>query len=161
MRDGGDGFSPRFDPEGFEAAREQRSVTRAWGEHLRSRQWAFVVTLTTRFEMGADTCLRIFKEGYIRRLAAIAGHPVPYFVVIEGGTADQQGHIHALVAGVEDLPVWRLRWAWKKGFTHVRRYDPSRGAAYYVSKTIGGVTDDYEVSRRMPPRRRDADRNGR
>src|SRR5436309_3441817 len=75
---------------------------------------------------------------------------VYYFAAVET-TAPNWFHLHALLAGTKNLGVRDLTEAWRSGFAQVRVYDPTRGAANYVTKTMGGtLPPDYSFD--LPPR---------
>lgn len=143
---------PLFDPEGFREARERLGLAQAWGDYLRRYTWAHWLTLTTCYAMSADRLLWEFKELYVRRVSRAARQPVPYFAVVERGTGGSRLHLHALIGGTAHAEMRWLQCAWKRGLTSVEQYDPGLGAAWYISKTMIGSWDAYELSRRIPLR---------
>jgi hypothetical protein len=123
-----------------------------WGEYLSEYEWDHAVHLTTRKPMSERRLVREFLNGFIRRLARSAQRCIPYFYAVElqvGGFP----HIHALVAGTASLSPREVAARWSQGFTRIVRYTPARGAAFYVSKRVLDVCEEYDVSTRKPPRR--------
>lgn len=125
-----------------------RTLNTDWGEFLSSFVWTYFVTLTTRSASSADSLLRSFRR-YERSLQRIAQQRVGYFVAIERTTV---GHVHAHAlfdgpSGLED----HLAKRWLAGRTQVLKYDPARGAAYYVTKYMSDDCQllDYDLSPRL------------
>jgi hypothetical protein len=131
--------------------RRERSLGFELGNYLVRFQWDHFVTLTTRTPLTPETIRWVVEREFIRSLARRAQRPVRYFFAVEGG--ERLGgfhHAHGLVSGTEALEVPSIEQSWKRGFTSIRRYDASRGAAYYVTKELRADRDYYFVSRRMP-----------
>ena len=130
---------------------------RAWklgmGDWLRGYQWSHWVTLTVDGQWPAERLLRAFHDEFVRFATKVAQGPVQYAFVVEGGVLGDQAHLHALISGTETAASKRLERAWRHGRAHVRSYQPSLGAAHYLTKEIGGRVLDYGVSRRMRPLR--------
>ena len=62
----------------------------------------------------------------------------PYWVRATHGTGKWENlHFHALIGGVGSVDREELWTLWKKiaGLSKILKYDPSRGAAYYISKS--------------------------
>lgn len=126
---------------------------RQMGSFLASFQWDFFVTLTTSTPLTAEAVDRAVRHGFVRSLTQKAQRSVSYFYGIEGGEpVGGFHHVHALVFTGGILDVRSVARSWRRGFTDVRRYDPRRGAAWYVSKGMQPDRDHYALSRRMPPR---------
>ena len=66
----------------------------------------------------------------------------------DGDLSERLGrlHMHALLRGTAQLSVQEIRAAWKEGRAVVRKYDPTKGAAFYFAKCIGRDVVDYDVS---------------
>lgn len=134
--------------EQLEASNAAR-LRQEWTTHLERFDWHHYCTLTAQ-PTAPDKLRREFMEGFIRRLARCTQEPISWFYTLErgaGGTA----HMHALLSGTLRLTTLRVQRAWDFGFAHVRVYDPSRGAAHYLTKDVVFEHGDYDVSRRMPP----------
>jgi hypothetical protein len=115
--------------------------------------WDHFVTLTTRRPLSNERIAHIFKDRFIRKLAFAAGGPIPYFYVVEGGwSTGGYPHVHALISGSKAISNNGVRRVWREGISDARRYEPARGAAYYVTQEIMSSPDDYNLSKRMPPR---------
>ncbi|MDB4912583.1 MAG: hypothetical protein JWM95_227 [Gemmatimonadetes bacterium] len=124
------------------------------GEHFASFNWAHVCTLTPKVHDCTPRSLaREFERGFIRRLERSAQRRVCWVRALErspGGIF----HLHALVAGTQCLQEKAIERKWKLGLAHVRRYDRTRGAAWYIVKSYGderATWESLEVSRHMPP----------
>jgi len=129
-----------------------RRVRGEWDSFLRSVDWSHFATLTTGELVSVDRLKREFVDGFVRRLARPVQRPLAWFYAIEPHADRQRYHIHALLAHTESLQTAQLERAWKLGNTHIVVYDPLRGAAGYVSKSLGGNAVHYDLSRRSLPR---------
>jgi hypothetical protein len=131
------------------------ALTAAWGNHIHSFLWDHWVTLTSRFNAGPIVLATEFRNGYIRRLGWHAKQPITWYATFERSPAGIF-HIHALIAGTDELTCATVAGAWKLGRTDVDKYDGARAASWYMSKTVH-LADEYwpraEMSRREPPRR--------
>ena len=138
--------------------RESTAIREAWARHLEQFEWTHFGTLTTRLPHSPTELRREFERGYVRRLARAAQGPVPWFYIVERGTAGL-AHVHALLANTGTLRLDQLRRAWLLGHTHVVAYDAARDAAFYLTKqmvpSVGANHDaaEYDISRRLPRRR--------
>jgi hypothetical protein len=130
------GLTKQFDP------------ARAWGMHLSAFAWAHVAHLTYGWEVTPEQAFRDFRERFIRRASKSARRPLQWFVAVERAAAGRAVHMHALLAGTERLLIAQLERAWRAGSIVVEPYDLTRGAAYYVAKSITERHDWYDVSRR-------------
>ncbi len=83
---------------------------KGWYKFLRRYRWTTEVTITygyPRSEEGVFDDVRRFA----RRLARIAGNPVPYFVGLEY-TCEGWLHAHMLLRGVRHLSENRIKTVW-------------------------------------------------
>jgi hypothetical protein len=128
------------------------AIRKAWGHYLQRFLWTHVLTLTYKHEVSPERASRDFVDGFIRRAAFEAAQPVRWFYVLEGGDdAGRRLHIHALVSGTAHLPIARLERAWRGGITDIRVYDPARGGAAYLTKTLYTAREDwYDHSGKLP-----------
>ena len=133
---------------------EDRSApSRDWGAYLSQFEWDHVLHLTSETPTTPRRLVRLFLDRFVRRAAFRARRPVPYFYAVESNVSGHP-HLHALVAGSAHLTVRQLAQRWEAGFSRILVYDATKGAAFYVSKSLLDGCDDYDVSRRIPPRRR-------
>jgi hypothetical protein len=134
--------------------RERRETSRrraAWGGFLSEYVWDHFATFTFATPTSGDAARLEFAHRYVRRLARVAQAGIAWALVVEGEESDHV-HLHALLAGTRHLPTRELERAWKLGHTRVAIYDPQRGAATYLAKTLGQRGDNCELSRRRAPR---------
>lgn len=138
---------PRTPPRGRDA--------QAWGDWLDRHEWSFFVTLTTAADtpFSADALKKAFFAYADVLDARLGGKRVAWFVAVEGLRAPQRPHLHALLYGPDTLAIRALRGAWRYGHVEAKRFDPRRGAAWYVTKEIGSDADEYHVSDIFPPER--------
>jgi hypothetical protein len=133
------------DRYGADATRE------AWGRFLRGFHWDHFATLTYRAPVAVGRAERDVWMGWIRRLERIAQRRVSYFYVVEP-TVSGWPHVHALVAGTADLRIDQLEGTWRAGYRRIVRYDPARGASWYVSKDLLDRALTWDVSKRLVTR---------
>lgn len=130
-------------------------VKRAWGRHLERFRWVHWMTLTTKHQsMSATALAREFEARFIRTLSFCTQQPIRWVYVIEG-TRTHTPHLHALVAGTEELSCRAVQKPWRFGISQVQKYSAERGATWYLTKTLGTESFDElvcNVSRRVPSR---------
>lgn len=115
-----------------ELSRRARS---AWGPWLDQWHWTHYATLTFAMAVSQDTA-RSAATVWLDQLDRMAGSRVGHFAVIEMD-ASGQPHIHALLCDWGGLTCKDVRSLWGWGFTKVDYFDPSKGAAFYVTKQLG------------------------
>lgn len=145
-----------FDPPGLERAKIQS----AWGELIHSyADWTWWATLTFKKSVTEPVAFRTLKTwlGFMAR--DIGKHYRVAFAIEEAGGGH---HVHALLAFPigNQLSAKRLNQAWLQvstltGFTDIKRYDSSKGAAWYLAKEV-----ECEVNV-VCPRRPSCRRRGR
>jgi hypothetical protein len=127
-------------------------VRAEWDSWLQLARWSHFVTLTTRELVSVDRLRHEFVHGFVRRLAKAAQRPLGWFYAIEMHGDRERPHVHALLSGTEALHVDQVVRHWRAGHSRITVYDPRRGAAQYVGKTLARNPDCYDISRRRPPR---------
>ena len=140
----------RDQPPGPSSEGPSGRLPHAWGAYIRQFAWDHVATLTFRFGRPGGA-IRELHDRWLRRLARNAQHSIPAFYGLERGTGGRL-HLHVLTAGTAALTLAELRQAWKAGVSEVKRYDPARGAAWYVTKGVLARCEWFDVTRRMPRR---------
>ena len=123
------------------------------GEWLSEHRWHHYVTLTNRPTTSVRQLVREFERRFVRWLQRVAQRHVSYFFAVEGAETGHP-HLHVLLDGTRDLTTTQLRRHWPGRNTHVEVYDPRRGATDYVSKDVLKDCSEWNISRRMPPKRR-------
>lgn len=172
-------------------------VLLAIGDFLNGYPWAHYLTLTFRppqtHKKATDPALvangqpwgrytrritsaaPVSQEYALRQWAAFRGRlareirvPMFWFYGVEHGEKFGRLHLHALTGNTERLPVYVMRELWRSGWSHVKPYDPRKGASYYITKYVTkelaewDISGDVEQARRMArhrePSRKEAER---
>lgn len=60
-------------------------------------------------------------------------------------------HIHSLAWAPTCVIPSTAENLWQLGKAHVERFDPAKGAAYYLGKTYKSAPDFFDISKKMPP----------
>jgi hypothetical protein len=122
-----------------------QAVRLAYPKWLDGFAWDHFCTLT--FTDGcSDAFARQAFNRFARRVEHSAGSPISWFWVLERGACRAMPHLHALLGGTARLTVRSIDGQWRVGLRRVRRYDPRRSAAWYVTKRILDDMTDYDVS---------------
>lgn len=133
---------PAIDPAAARQA-ELRRFRDAMAGWLSRCDWRHYATLTDDYGNTPQSLLRQGRR-FVRRLESRALQRVDYFLIVEGARRDFP-HLHALLLGTDFLTVREIERAWRLGFTSVRRYDATRGAADYVVKELARVDFDPDL----------------
>ena len=126
-----------------EAARQRQllETCHGWGVWVgRDFIWDHFVTLTFVHPKTEAAALVQFRR-WLRRVEQRAKKGVGWFVVLERGAAGLL-HLHVLLVHTDHLHAGAVGKAWRCGRVDVTPYDPSRGAAYYLTKDIGKAIVD-------------------
>jgi hypothetical protein len=108
---------------------ERLESAKAWGAHLGTFAWAHVVHLTYQWEVTPEQAFRDFRDRFIRRVAKSARRPLQWFVAVERAAGGRAVHMHALIAGTEELLIAQLQRSSRAGNIVVQPYDQTRAAA--------------------------------
>lgn len=130
---------------------EQRQIRRAYGDFLQRYDWTHFCTFTSDNPFLKTQALTgYFEKTFIPRLENRIERPVSWFWVTEWSPGIGRLHLHALLAadGANEAHVVR---EWNKGNAKVERFDPARGASYYVSKHITQEETEIGLSDTLPP----------
>jgi hypothetical protein len=119
-----------------------RAAQHAWGDWLGQFQWHHFATLTFTAQPSSGGAKSLFR-GWLRRLEQQAKLSLGWFYVLERGAAGLL-HVHVLTAGTTNLGICAMESAWANGRSDVSVYEPTRGAAHYVTKGLGGRAEDYD-----------------
>ena len=84
---------------------------------------------------------------YLMRLQITAGQPIGWVIAEEFGRLGGRYHGHALITGVRHLSLdfWRREAYRCFGRTKIELFDPSRGAAFYLTKHAGTLTGKFDL----------------
>lgn len=174
-------------------------VLLAIGDFLNGYPWAHYLTLTFRppqhYKRATDPGLLAHGEpwgrfskrihsaapvsqdyalrqwgAFRRTMARAAAVPLFWFYGVEHGEQFGRLHLHALTGNTERLPVATIREYWRSGWSHVKPYDPRKGASYYITKYVtkelaewdisGDVDNAQQMARYRAPGRNDVQRLG-
>lgn len=118
-----------------------------WGDFLGGFGWDWFVTLTFEGDVKTFTA-RNRCNAWLKSLEKAAEQPVAWFRGDEYGERFGKFHMHLLIGGVEHLHrfTWMERWHARNGIARIFPFDPSRGAAYYVSKYVTKQFGEWDIS---------------
>jgi hypothetical protein len=126
-------------------ALRRKQVREGYGKWLESWPWDHYTTLTFGIKSGPDFARRAFGR-WTRRLEQEAGLPLFWFVGFEDGHLLGRLHLHALVGNTGGLSTAWMAESWTPGFSRILQYQPTRGAAFYITKYVTKELLDYDVS---------------
>jgi len=120
----------------------------AWGGWLQAQLWDTFVTYTFRYDISLKR-----SEMYMYRLAdELLQEQIEHtiFWVAECPYTPYQSHLHILIHG-EQVQAFVLSYFLSKGLiiernVQVEPYDPTLGAAFYVSKSLNSQHVAYDMS---------------
>lgn len=141
-----------FADAGFPVEPGLREVFADW---LSTFRWAWFGSFTFGYDARVPAVWRAWRR-YLQRIRkAMKGPvdrdkygdiptdayddvPLAAFTVMERGKLRGTPHLHAFVAGVEELPrnYWWKDWYDHAGRNEIRPYDDKRGATYYLTKYV-------------------------
>ena len=124
---------------------EDANLRATWGKWIDEILWDHFCTLTFHYGATIDGAKRQFLK-FIRRLDSRAQMAVEWFMVIERGPGGAV-HVHALLRATDQLENRTITEQWPNGRTDIRKYDPARGGAYYVTKQIASMAVEYDISK--------------
>src|SRR5690348_11905862 len=114
----------RQDVEQFaEAAKRQKAMLVRYGKYLETlAPWYWFMTITARDSPGCGAPSREWAHAellkYFDQLRREAGQPIAWVLAEDFGNATGRFHAHALVAGVEGVPMHP--W-WTRAFNRLGR----------------------------------------
>lgn len=105
------------------------------GAFLTYLEWQLYLTPTFRSERTST-----FAQAAVERLVNKLGPRAFAFTVVERGSAGHRLHPHALIGGLDSSTVDAVlrhptAW-WRHGALEADRYDPTRGACWYLAKSF-------------------------
>jgi len=128
------------------------ALREGWAQFLNDFEWDCFGSLTFKEPQSSEGAARRFA-GWVRRLEQRSRGEVHWFYVIEA-TARDFAHIHCLARTRRPISVVDMRTAWAgDGYADIVRYDPQRGARYYLVKEAGtSRLLDWDISRNLSRR---------
>lgn len=138
--------TPQFSDPATADLRNHRSLRSQCAKDFAQFDWTHFCTLTFRKPTNIETAAKRFRT-WTRRLEQRAQHRINYIMAPERhqrGTA----HVHAILAGLEGFPSSWLAASWveMEGRIEIEPYDPERGGAFYLTKTIGTSNDWWDCN---------------
>ncbi len=130
---------------GEESRRRQDTFAR-W---VSKYEWHWILTLTFTREPSVDAARQEFGQ-FVRRVERCRAGRVSWVVFAER-SADRRLHLHALMHSTNRILVDGVRSAWLRGWAHVLCFDPRGSGASYVTKSLGTLSEDWDISRARPP----------
>lgn len=134
----------------------------AFGELLARPSWDWYVTLTFREEMkspkladrafyGWFNAVRVGAKKSLE-LPSIYGPESPYYFRCTEKQERDVLHFHALVGGVGNIRRLQFKDLWElHGYARVVKYEPGRGANFYVGKYLNKNDGDIRFSHNLTP----------
>jgi hypothetical protein len=123
------------------------SLSDSWGDFLGQFHWDWFVTLTFEGDVKTFTA-RNRCNAWLRSLEKAAGQPIAWFRGDEYGEKFGKFHMHLLISNVAELHrfTWMARWKARNGIARIFPFDPTRGAAFYVSAYVTKQFGEWEMS---------------
>jgi hypothetical protein len=91
-----------------------------------------------------------FEHDFVPAIEKEVGGPVSWFWAVERAPTTRTCHIHALLALPKPLPHEVLQLIWNSANSAFVSYDPRRGAAYYLTKSILSDEVEFGIAAHMP-----------
>lgn len=126
--------------------RDYKLLQEAWGNWLHYQwEWEWFVSLTFRDDHVGTGRANVLWRMWHKQLVKETGKDVQYVRVTEFQRYRGIPHYHALILNVKHVRrlTWKDRWDTLAGYARILRFDPKKGAAYYLCKYI--VKDMGEV----------------
>lgn len=121
------GLQAYRDLEEAKAARQWREELGSWLTHF---EWQLYATPTFRFPVTHS-----MAKAVVDRWIGGFGPQAYAYVGYEQGLAGGRTHCHVLLGGLaNEIAKSRAGRLWRHGNIQIERYDPNRGAAWYVAK---------------------------
>jgi hypothetical protein len=141
--------------KGSKAQAKQRIID-AMGKWLSGYKWDYFVTLTfdplnpLKDTISAKKRFRQWINHELRK----DGRVVQYALGVERFRMSDFLHLHALINGVGDMKFSDLGQAWRRrnvGYNTIKKYDPEKGASWYVAKYVTSGNCDWDFDFRGFP----------
>jgi hypothetical protein len=129
----------------WRARARQSRAKQAFGWFLASFDWKWFLTLTFRRNVSVSFVRRQYRD-FLSDIQFATDVPVGWFAVEDLGAFGRL-HVHGLIAGVSALEPrdWESAWFQRAGIAVIKRYDSSKGAAFYCANhtDIEGLEYDF------------------
>lgn len=111
-------------------AKEDWDYGQETGKLLAGFRWDNFATLTFKDPVSFD-----FADRAVRRFVQVLGDTAYAFHGLERGRVGEHVHSHLLLGGIKPRRLRNVIWkTWHHGDLRYEKYDPARGAAWYVTK---------------------------
>ncbi len=139
---------PGWDDATVEVGTPQpRSITEDWGDWLGGMPWESWGTLTLRYENPTHEQMQRAWARFVQWLRTEGNPSVTFFVGHEVGSRGRI-HLHCLLGALAPDTPRRALWAWwfeRFGRAEIVGYEPTKGAARYVSKYVTKELAHYDL----------------
>ncbi len=159
----GHSFFKRVGAE-YEAGRvaihDKGFVKQAWGDWLSENwNWEWYATLTFRDNVGVVRANSLWQMWY-KQLITATRRDVQYVRFTEWQRNRGIPHYHVLMLNLKHVRrlTWLDRWVDLAGWARIHKYNPNKGAAYYLTKYITKQTGEVTFSEGLREFARDANR---
>ncbi|MBA7554958.1 hypothetical protein ES705_47599 [subsurface metagenome] len=138
----------RTNPQGL-----MRRARIAFGEWLSVPQWEWFTSHTFRAEYVSPKEADRHWQSWLNSLvvaASAAGLPRPFYFRVTEIQDRGTLHFHSLIGGVGNIRRLLFKDFWElNGFARVVKYDPDRGASFYVGKYLTKADGDIRFSHNL------------
>ena len=151
-----------------------KSLKESWAEFINQWRWQWWITLTFRDNVTRKTAQRKWNQ-WLRSIEKELKDEVGYFRASELQSARNVLHFHSLVLNIDRLERysidnylraekwfeqhkaretidqlavrfhWMDKWNEIAGFARIYKYDPTKGAHWYLCKYITKELSDYKL----------------
>lgn len=150
------------DPEDDRRVTEAQVHREAYGEFLSHFKWDLYATPSFKWPVTYSQA-----RAAVHDWVSFFGPQAYAVVAYERGLAGGRTHVHVLLGGlVGEIAKSKAGRLWRRGHVKIERYDPRRGACWYIPKTFYNhpeagefIGDPKTISRRKRGRKKVRERD--
>ncbi len=120
------------------------AIRQAYADYFRQFAWDHFCTFTAK-QTGDDDLVKGVVQT-VRRLNRVAQGPVEYVWFRERGSVAGTRHVHVLLLGTRHVSAAGVENAWRKGKADAAVYEPHRGGAFYLTKSLFADDELWDCS---------------
>jgi hypothetical protein len=114
-------------------------------------EWQIFMTGTFQPERSTKDTIRTKKrfKSFLGDLSEKFGkNNIEYFLAVERFRLSDETHCHALLNGLDGLTYRQIGEIWRERFgrEEVEKYDPTKGANYYLTKYVTKELCDWDLN---------------